>query len=273
MARAKRRRASERRSPLEQEASLSGAASRPIAGGSQASGAVLGSPLAKRWRLLASIFIVGQLWAILGRPIEFATQGPTGTSPAAAAFYKPIRGYSEFTYLNHGYAFFAPDPGPSHLLRATVERPPEQPVTLLFPDWDRQWPRLLYHRHFMLTEFLHNTFQPPLPPLESAPSELAGDQGLAERWSLDRQRYEAIRESYRQHLQTAWGTEMVRLQRVEHQLVGLPEFLQQGQPLNDPVLYVDLYDDLYDAQPEPVPSWPRFGAPNAAMQPFSGVQP
>lgn len=273
MARAKRRRASERRSPLEQEASLSDSASRPIAGGSRASGAVLGSPLAKRWRLLASIFIIGQLWAILGRPIEFATQGPTGTSPAAAAFYEPIRGYSEFTYLNHGYAFFAPDPGPSHLLRATVERPGEQPVTLLFPDWDRQWPRLLYHRHFMLTEFLHNTFQPPLPSLESAPPELAGDPGLAERWSLDRQRYEAIRESYRQHLQTAWGTEMVRLQRVEHQLVGLPEFLQQGQPLNDPVLYVDLYDDLYDAQPDPVPSWPRFGVPNATLQPFSGVQP
>lgn len=66
---------------------------------------------------------------------------------------------------------------------------------------------------------------------------------------------------------------MVRLQRVEHQLVGLPEFLQQGQPLNDPVLYVDLYDDLYDEQPEPVPSWPRFGVPNARPQPFSGVQP
>src|SRR6056297_2373872 len=86
MARAKRRSATERKSPAKSESSSPDAASRAVIQGSNAGGFEASSPLAKRWRLLASIFIIGQLWAILGRPIEFATQGPTGTSPAAAAF-------------------------------------------------------------------------------------------------------------------------------------------------------------------------------------------
>ena len=32
-----------------------------------------------------------------------------------------FRPYLEAAYLDHGYAFFAPDPGPSHLVRYELE--------------------------------------------------------------------------------------------------------------------------------------------------------
>jgi hypothetical protein len=61
--------------------------------------------------------------------------------------------YLDALYINHGYSFFAPDPGPGHLVfyevydeQGNVKRQGK------FPDWDVQWPRLWYHRHFMLAD-------------------------------------------------------------------------------------------------------------------------
>ncbi|WP_164102897.1 hypothetical protein [Candidatus Laterigemmans baculatus] len=217
------------------------------------------------WRLALSVLIIGHLWAVIGRPIEFATQGPTGPSPAGSLFYAPVRGYSEAAFLNHGYAFFAPNPGPSHLIRVEVPSEEGEPRSYLYPDLSRQWPRLLYHRHFMLTEFFHNTYQPA-----QIPPELAEDPIVVERWALDRQRHEAIRGSIRRHLQRAHESNELTFHRVEHQLAGLPEFLSQQLRLDDPQLYIDLPDDepefrlrlRRDEPTEPqAGSLPRFGAP------------
>lgn len=220
------------------------------------------------------------LWGVVGRPVEFATQGPTGPSPASSVFYRPIRWYAEAAYLNHGYAFFAPNPGPSHLIRVEVPVEQGESVTYTYPDLRRQWPRLLYHRHFMLTEFLHNTFQPP-----TMPEEVAADPGLAVRWNNDRRRYEAVRGSMRRHLVGTFGSDDLTLRRVEHQLVGLPEFLYDRLRLDDPQLYLDLPEDPAefrsgDFAPQGLPGFgspdsgrpprderapaaiPRFGAPN-----------
>jgi hypothetical protein len=205
------------------------------------------------WKWAISFGVVFHLWALLGRPLQFATQGPTGPSPAASAFYAPVRPYSEFTYLNHGYAFFAPNPGPSHLVRATIERDGDATEELWYPDLRRQWPRLLYHRHFMLTEFLHNTFQPA-----EIPPELSEEPEVLRRWQRDRRRYEAIRGSFASHLRERYDASRVELVRVEHQLVGLPEFLAGARRLDDPELYLDLPDDPPPAEVET----PRFGVPN-----------
>jgi hypothetical protein len=221
-------------------------------------------------RIVVSLLVTIHLWAILGRPIEFATGGPTGPSPASTAFYRPVRGYSEFAYLNHGYAFFAPDPGPSHLIRVRLV-PAESGTSdlgsqlasdqLTYPDLSRQWPRLLYHRHFMLTEFLHNTYQPRLMPAEIAENPL-----LANRWRLDRSRHEAILESMASHLRGVTGAKEVMIRRVEHRLVGLPEFLGGQRRLDDPSLYVDLLE-VEDQSPIP-----RFGFP-PATDPERGAPP
>jgi hypothetical protein len=215
--------------------------------------------LGNRWRLLCSVLIIGHLWAVVGRPLDFATQGPNGSSPATGAFYAPVKGYAEFAYLNHGYAFFAPDPGPNHLLRVTIDSAASSqgeanrglPQTVTYPDRQQQWPRLLYHRHFMLTEFLHNLHQPP-----RIPEEVLRQPELAADWRLRRTRYETIRDSMVKHLSAVWESENIQIERIEHRLVGLPEFFEEGIKLDDPRLYTVLPDD-----PEAELGLPRFGQP------------
>ena len=61
--------------------------------------------------------------------------------------------YLQILYLNHGYQFFAPEPGESTLLAFEAERDDGTVVRGRIPD-RTTWPRLLYHRHFMLTEHM-----------------------------------------------------------------------------------------------------------------------
>ncbi len=61
--------------------------------------------------------------------------------------------YVQILFLNHGYHYFAPEPGNSTLIGYVVEMPDGRHETGRIPNRGI-WPRLLYHRHFMLTEFL-----------------------------------------------------------------------------------------------------------------------
>ncbi len=117
------------------------------------SNVVASKPPRRSIRIAISLLLLWHLAAVIGRPWEFATQGPFGNSPSASTFYQVVGGYSQFLYLDHGYAFFAPDPGPSHYFVADVQATNNPKTQLKFPDLSQQWPRLLYHRHFMLAEF------------------------------------------------------------------------------------------------------------------------
>ena len=55
-------------------------------------------------------------------------------------------------FMGHGYRFFAPNPSASHLVQYKVTRDDGTQVEGAFPDRDSMWPRLLYHRWFMLSE-------------------------------------------------------------------------------------------------------------------------
>jgi hypothetical protein len=81
---------------------------------------------------------------------------PASVAPAsdlARAGWNVCRPYLQVLYLNHGYHFFAPDPGESTLLAFSVETSDGRLVDDVIPH-RRIQPRLLYHRHFMLTESL-----------------------------------------------------------------------------------------------------------------------
>ncbi len=212
----------------------------------------------RRWRIVISLLVIGHLWAVVGRPIEFATQGPGGPSPAAVAFHAPVQGYSELAYLNHGYAFFAPDPGPSHLMRVEVAEAPDKEASMTYPDLTRQWPRLLYHRHFMLTEFLNNVYAPPIP--DDLQQEVAEDDP----WRAERKRYEAVRDSIRRHVQAARqlpALEAITIQRVEHRMPFVDEYLEERIRLNHPRLYRTLEDRL-------PPNEPNVGLPGLGGPPL-----
>src|SRR3954462_7179726 len=79
-------------------------------------------PWSVRARHFASVLILLHVTAIFWPPFTFACRGGSGSSsPFADAVMGWLRPYSSLMFLDHGYAFFAPDPGPSHLVHYKVE--------------------------------------------------------------------------------------------------------------------------------------------------------
>jgi hypothetical protein len=128
------------------------------------------SRLTARLRLLISAVVVYHLSAVfIGAWI-----GSPPTSPFADAVARPFRSYIAVADLNHGYRFFAPNPGPSHLFRYRLTYDDGSTSDGYFPNRSEHWPRLLYHRYFMLSENL-NVLRPNGP----VPSAVDGNNGRA----------------------------------------------------------------------------------------------
>lgn len=177
----------------------------------------------KRFRLIVSILLVLHLLALFLPPLSFQSRGPLGQSPSVASLLRPLEGYGQFLYMDRGYAFFAPDPGPSHLIQAAITDQSGNRQEVMFPDRTQQRPRLLYHRHFMLTEFLFEIYQPPLPEVEIA----ALDPSEAEYWQQSRARYEYFRRSLVQHLESVHPGREIAIRRIEHLIPDLVTFRER----------------------------------------------
>lgn len=188
----------------------------------------------KAVRITLTVFLLVHLLAVVLPPLLFQTR----PSPSVATLIRPVEGYGQFLYIDRGYAFFAPDPGPSHLIGARISLGTDTPVEKMFPNREEQRPRLLYHRHFMLTEFLNEIYQPPGPPPELA--EL--DRAEAEIWVRARARYEHVRTSFVDHLKHVHPGKDVAIRRVEHLIPNVLDFQREPIALNDPRLYVPLQD-------------------------------
>ena len=195
-------------------------------------------PITKRVRLLFSILIIGHLLALILPPLSVQTRGPVGQSPSVSTVLAGVEPYSQLLYIDRGYAFFAPDPGPSHLIQVAITNPDGQRIERRYPDLDQQWPRLLYHRHFMLSEFLQEIYHPPGPPEEL---QKANPQE-ARYWSLSRSRYERIRQSMIDHLRHEYPGDDVAIARIEHLLPNLLDYQQEPVELTDERLYRVLLD-------------------------------
>lgn len=196
----------------------------------------------KRFRIVTSVLIIGHLLAILMPPLSFQARGRHGLSPSIATVLGFVERYSQFIYADRGYAFFAPDPGPSHLIQAAITGHNESRVELMYPDLQRQWPRLMYHRHFMLAEFLHEIYHPPGPPQFL----IEGDPQEAQRWAQSRARYEHIRQSMVEHLRREHRGKDVSIRRIEHVIPDVVEFQREPIELTDPRLYQVLLDRPLD---------------------------
>lgn len=214
----------------------------------------------KRWplaaRLIASALILFQLTAIFWPPFTFASSAGNGSSsPFADGVMSWLRPYTSMMYLDHGYFFFAPNPGPSHLVHYKVEfADGREAVEGVFPNLKEEQPRLMYHRHFMLAEALQNAFvlpEPPrmpklplnLPESERVPLEIEQKRLLAEQtaaWKRRREQYEVLHKSIEDHLLAKHGGSKVTITRREHLLLAPAEFLRTGQRLDLPETYVNL---------------------------------
>jgi hypothetical protein len=181
-------------------------------------------PVYRRF-VLAAVLL--HLLAVLTEPLAFFSRSDFQVAPEFFGLRQTLAPYVEWMYLDHGYFFFAPNPGPSHLVAIQQKNDEANSPRRLksdarfFPDRKSQWPRLLYHRYFMLSEFYNNSF---------APTELSEqdktDRMFVERWESDRRFYESLQSS------------ITKSQSVRRGLVGLEsdriELLRIERPLPSP---------------------------------------
>jgi len=159
-----------------------------------------------KFRLGVSILLALHLLAITVAPLAM-----TPSSPLLIAVWRGFRPYLDVLYLNHGFHFFAPDPGPSHLIRYQLEFSDGTRREGIFPNPAEHAPRLLYHRHFMLSEF-------------------------ANRMAVDDSRaadLETLSRSFGEHLLATHEATRVTLSLRRH-FIPTPEHVLAGLPLDDP---------------------------------------
>lgn len=155
--------------------------------------------------LLVNLWLVYHLAAVIAAPASVAPSSQLARS--AWEWFEP---YLQALYLNHGYHFFAPEPAESTLVAWTAQRQDGTEVRGRIPNFDIK-PRLLYHRHFMLTEFLN--FVP---------------DDLRESWHR----------MYARHVCRKFEAEQVSLSRVTHFLPSM-EMVREGTTLANPESYAE----------------------------------
>ena len=155
------------------------------------------SPLVK---CVVSLAIAGHLAAVVLPPLA----SPPPASLLANEAIQPFRPYVGLLYLWHGYRFFAPDPGPGHSLRWSLVNTRGEQLSGSLPDSANDWPRLLYHRRFMIAEKLAGM----IPPVEAP---VAIQREAKRRWG-------PLAQAVAAELLTRHEGVTVRLEMVEHYL-------------------------------------------------------
>ena len=202
-----------------------------------------------RW--LASGLLCAHLLAIFSAPWSFPAPS-SQLSRVIAGFFQP---YQTATFTRHGYRFFAPDPGPAHLIRYEIEMADGNVITGKIPDRDQIWPRLLYHRHFMISETafsVEQTVRSIEQTLESAPKleELTREErveydAIMQELEASRSLAETLRKGLARRLLDTHQSDnqtgdRIRLYMSVH-AIPTPNQLLDGNKLTDQEFYADLY--------------------------------
>jgi len=212
------------------------------------------------WKWVIGAAVLVHMVAVAITPLHYASRNGPNTSPLLDVIELPLRPYTQAAFLNHGYAFFSPEPGSSRLIRYRLTLPGGEKIEKRFPDIKRHWPRLLYHRYFMLSEQ-----SPVYVPASPEPAPRKGDPGYAEDM-LDWQLYETERkrarfiyvhrwEAMKQHLRATHNAKEVELMRIEHML-PTPDDVLGGMTLTDKRLYREM-PETAGFEPETPPAAPQ----------------
>lgn len=126
-------------------------------------------------------------------------------SPLLQDGYQLARPYNQALFLNHGYHFFAPDPGASTLISYSIPQPGDAPLVGRFPNLTIH-PRLLYHRYFMLADNL---------------------------WAFDEDTQTEFEKAYAHHLAAIHKSPAISLNRISHSPSSILR-IQAGGRLDDP---------------------------------------
>ena len=208
-------------------------------------------PVAMR-RVISVALLFYLLILVLG-PLS-NPNGSEHLSRPLARFVAPIH---RVLFMGHGYRFFAPDPGPGHLVEFRITKPDGAEVNGRFPDpndKDRSFARLQYHRWFMLSETIWSEGAIPVEQeflasqkqLEQLANEkqLAGHRELASKiradkarqhdtYKLARKRFDELVRSVAKGLLRQEGGTRIRLYARERE-IPYPFQVQEGIELDDP---------------------------------------
>jgi hypothetical protein len=195
--------------------------------------------LSRRARVLISAVLLYHVLAVF----VGAWNAVPNDSYFAQAVNRPFDHYIKLADLNHGYRFFAPDPGPSHLFRYTLTMEDGTTKSGHFPNREEHWPRLLYHRYFMLTEQANGRLPggPPPDGQTAIPPEAYSQ-------------FDSLANSYAAHLLKTNDARRIHWRLVRH-LIPLAEQVSEGRSLTDERLYETLRSGvlLRDEAAEEVP--------------------
>ncbi len=199
-------------------------------------------PWSPRVRAIVSVLIALHILALFSAPWS----SPPPASELSRFVAKRFEPYLYGAYLNHGYRFFAPNPGASHLVEYELQFADGRTEVGRFPDLKRHWPRLHYHRYLILAEVVHD-FTSNIPPeAQRPPPHLpAGikQQAIADFHEQTAARERAIRrrdllvESVANGLLAEHDAVKVRLWSVEHEILP-PQAIVFGERLDREETYV-----------------------------------
>ncbi len=97
-----------------------------------------------------SLLIIAYLIVLLLGPLS----NPIASKHLTGPLGRLVAPIHQCLFIGHGYRFFGPDPGPSHIVEFVVKKSDGSEISGQFPDRENDWPRLRYHRWFMLSETL-----------------------------------------------------------------------------------------------------------------------
>ena len=174
--------------------------------------------LKKTGFVLLNAWLAFHVFAIFISPATMPPASPLLVDAARCALP-----YNQALFLNHGYHFFAPDPGASTLISYEIPRPGDAPIKGRFPD-PAISPRLLYHRYFMLAENI---------------------------WGFPESTQDEVFRAYARHFSQQHGSETIALNVVSHDPSSIAR-IQAGGKLSDPETFAEEPHGFYDfSQPAP----------------------
>lgn len=193
---------------------------------------------AARWtpgvKALASVLILFHVLAVFWAPFRFAATPPSGLG-SPFANYPDIylfEWYYQPLFLDHGYSFFAPNPGPTHVVDYRVFDASGDVIHEgRLPDRTEHLPRLRYHRFFMLAESLNSLWVPP------EGIEIPRDPADQKFFVKKRKEYLMLKEAIEQGLATKYGGSHAVVERVEHRAPTVIEFREFKWSLTDERLF------------------------------------
>jgi hypothetical protein len=179
--------------------------------------------LSSTWKMVISLAVSLHVLAVFVGPWAMPPQG----SELARTVATGMGPYLQALRLDNGYRFFAPEPGPGHLVRYEVTTKDGKTIEGEFPNKQTQRPRLLYHRYFMLSEFLNSLYGPEIDERTAEKNPLANAQ---------KELATAYAESYARHLIDKYNAKEVKLYMRQHRLPTM-EDIRGGKKLSDPEFY------------------------------------